>query len=65
MTFGGKDLYPSLLENAAALGVAIIMNHPFVDGNKLIDHAAVEIFLFLNGQAIRASVDEQESMVLA
>ncbi len=33
MTFGGKDLYPSLLEKAAALGFSIIMNHPFVDGN--------------------------------
>ncbi len=26
MTFGGKELYPSLLEKAAALGFSIIMN---------------------------------------
>ncbi len=34
MTFGGEDLYPSLLEKAAVLGFSLILNHPFVDGNK-------------------------------
>jgi death on curing protein len=65
MTFGGADLYPSLLEKAAALGFSIIMNHPFVDGNKRTGHAATETFLVLNGMEINASVDEQERMVLA
>jgi death on curing protein len=64
MTFGGEDLYPSLLEKAAALGFSIIMNHPFVDGNKRIGHAAMETFLVLNGMEINASVDEQERVVL-
>lgn len=41
------------------------MNHPFVDGNKRTGHAAVEIFLILNGIEISASVDEQERIVLA
>ncbi len=65
MTFGGEDLYPSLLEKAAALGFSIIMNHPFVDGNKRTGHAATETFLVLNGMEINASVDEQERIVLA
>ncbi|MCA1991375.1 MAG: type II toxin-antitoxin system death-on-curing family toxin [Coleofasciculus sp. S288] len=65
MTFGGEDLYSSLLEKAAALGFSIIMNHPFVDGNKRTGHAAVETFLVLNGMEINVSVDEQERMVLA
>ncbi|WP_083637076.1 type II toxin-antitoxin system death-on-curing family toxin [Leptolyngbya sp. 'hensonii'] len=65
MSFGGEDLYPSLLEKAAALGFSIIMNHPFVDGNKRTGHAATETFLVLNGLEINASVDEQERMVLA
>ena len=65
MTFGGEDLYPSLLDKAAALGFSIIMNHPFVDGNKRTGHAATETFLVLNGLEINASVDEQEGMVLA
>ncbi|MDM9385389.1 type II toxin-antitoxin system death-on-curing family toxin [Chlorogloeopsis sp. ULAP01] len=65
MTFGGEELYPSLLEKAAALGFSIIMNHPFVDGNKRTGHAATETFLVLNGIEINASVDEQERVVLA
>lgn len=65
MTFGGEDLYPGLLEKAVALGFSIIMNHPFVDGNKRTGHAATETFLVLNGTEINASVDEQERVVLA
>ena len=65
MTFGGEDLYPNLLEKAAALGFSIIMNHPFVDGNKRTGHAATETFLVLNGMEINASVDEQDRVVLA
>lgn len=64
MTFAGEDLYPDLLEKSAALGFSIIMNHPFVDGNKRTGHAATEIFLILNGIEISASVDEQERIVL-
>lgn len=65
MTFGGEELYPSLIDKAGALGFSIIMNHPFVDGNKRTGHAAVETFLILNGLEISASVDEQEYTVLA
>ncbi len=49
MAFGGDDLYSSLTEKSAALGFSIIMNHPFVDGNKRTGHAAVETFLVMNG----------------
>jgi death on curing protein len=65
MTFDGEELYPSLIEKASALGLSIIMNHQFVDGNKRTGHAAVETFLILNGIEISASVDEQEHLVLA
>jgi death on curing protein len=41
MTFGGKDLYPTLTDKAAALAFSIIRNHPFVDGNKRVGHAAM------------------------
>lgn len=34
MTFSGEDLYPTLVEKAAALGFSLIQNHPFADGNK-------------------------------
>jgi death on curing protein len=65
MTFGGEDLYPSEVKKAGALGFSLIMNHPFVDGNKRIGHAAMEVFLILNGMEISATVDEQEQVILA
>ena len=64
MTFGGEELYPSVAEKALALGYSLIKNHPFVDGNKRTGHAAMEIFLVLNGFEIQASVDEQERVIL-
>jgi len=64
MTFGGQELYPTLADKAAALGHSLVMNHPFVDGNKRVGHAAMETFLVLNGHEIAADVDEQERVVL-
>ena len=63
-TFGGDDLYPTVTEKASALGFSLIQNHPFVDGNKRIGHAALETFLVINGCEIDASVDEQEQIIL-
>ena len=65
MTFGGTDLYPSLVEKSAALCFSLVKNHPFVDGNKRVGHAAMETLLVLNGFEIDASTDEQEQVVLA
>ena len=64
MTFDGRDLYPTLVEQAAAIGFSLVSNHPFVDGNKRIGHAAMETFLLLNGLELLATVDEQERIVL-
>ena len=64
MTFGGHDLYPEIADKAAALGFSLIRNHPFVDGNKRVGHAAVDAFLMLNGFELVSSVDEAEQTVL-
>src|SRR5712691_11611952 len=63
-TFGGTDLHPLLHAKAAALGFSLTLNHPFVDGNKRVAHAAMEVFLTMNGYEIVASVDEQERLML-
>ena len=63
-TFDGIDLHPTLIEKAAALGFALVANHAFVDGNKRIGHAAMEVFLILNGLEIDASTDEPERLML-
>lgn len=64
MTFGGEDLYPTLIDKASALGFTLILGHPFVDGNKRVGHAAMATMLVLNGWEIDASVDEQEALIL-
>ena len=63
-TFAGDDLHPTLVDKATALGFSLVANHPFVDGNKRIGHAAMEVFLVLNRYEIQASVDEQERLML-
>ena len=65
MTFGGSDLYPTLVEKAAALGFSLIANHPFVDGNKRTGHAAMRLLLLAQGYRIAADVDAQEAIILA
>lgn len=63
-TFGGVDLYPTVVDKAAALCFSLVQNHPFVDGNKRVGHAAMETFLVLNASEIDAAVDEQERLML-
>jgi death-on-curing protein len=62
---GGVDAYPTIIEKAAALAYSLVGNHGFIDGNKRIGHAAMEVLLFLNGTEIHASVDEQERLMLS
>ena len=64
MTFGGHDLYPELADKAAALGYSLIQNHPFIDGNKRVGHAAMEALLMLNGFELDAPIDDAERAVL-
>lgn len=45
---------PDFAELAAAYGVELAKNHPFVDGNKRTAFVAMELFLFLNGYDLNA-----------
>lgn len=47
--FGGEEVYPSLLSKAAAICRSVILNHPFVDGNKRTGINIMLIFLDKNG----------------
>lgn len=63
-TFGGADLHPTVIDKAAALAFSLTLNHPFVDGNKRVAHAAMEVFLSLNGVEVLGTVDEHERLML-
>jgi len=55
--------YSDLIEEAAALWESLAMNHPFVDGNKRVAYACVEMFLQLNGADINAGNDVIERFI--
>jgi death-on-curing protein len=48
-TLFGDEMFPSLAEKGAALLQAILVGHPFLDGNKRAGLAAVLLFMELNG----------------
>lgn len=48
-TFGGADLYPTLFGKAAVMMHSLILNHPFIDGNKRTGMVSAFVFLELNG----------------
>jgi death-on-curing protein len=47
--------YDTLIHEAAALLESLVQNHPFVDGNKRVAFALVDVFLRINGFTITAS----------
>ena len=54
-TFGGEDLYPTIFEKTAALGQSLIVNHPFIDGNKRTGMLCMTAFLMFNQYKFIAS----------
>jgi death-on-curing protein len=64
-TFGGEDLYPDAEAKAAALLHSLVMNHPFVDGNKRIGASAAELFLNVNGALLQSEDEELVETTLA
>jgi death on curing protein len=47
--------YETLIHEAAALCESLVQNHPFVDGNKRVAFAVVDVFLRINAYTITAS----------
>lgn len=60
----GIDAYPDLVTKAAALLHSLVLNHPFVDGNKRTAVLATLVFLDLNGYVIRWDQDRALDLVL-
>lgn len=54
-TFDNKDLYSDPIQKAASLIESIIINHPFIDGNKRIGYVLMRLLLMNNGLDIKAS----------
>jgi death-on-curing protein len=63
-SFAAEDLYPTCFEKAAAIGESIIMNHPFIDGNKRTGYVLMELLLRIEEIKINASDDDLYTFVI-
>ena len=57
-TFDGEELYKTKEEKAARLGLSLISNHAFVDGNKRIGVYVMLTFLEAGGIKMTCSNDD-------
>lgn len=64
-TFGGQDLYPSIIDKAARLCYGLAKNHPFRDGNKRSAVHSMLVFLYINGIELKYTQLELEEMIIA
>lgn len=49
MQFGGNELYPDIYSKAACYLFNLVVNHPFLDGNKRTASFVAYLFLKKNG----------------
>jgi death on curing protein len=64
-TFDQQELYPTAVEKAAAIFESIIINHPFIDGNKRTAYVLMKLILLEGGLDIVASQEEKYKMVIS
>lgn len=63
-SFDNQELYPSPEEKAAAILESILINHPFVDGNKRTAYVLMRLILIENGLDIYTSQNDKYQMVI-
>ena len=56
--------YVDLIQMAAALFESLLMNHPFVDGNKRVAFFSTDVFLRLNGWRIEIEADPAHQFLI-
>ena len=63
-TFGNVEAFPSIQQKAARLGMGLIMNHAFIDGNKRIGAHAMLVFLAINGIELDYTQEDLSETIL-
>jgi len=56
--------YEDLAAMATALFESLLMNHPFIDGNKRVAFFATDVFLRLNGWKLQVDPDDAHAFVI-
>lgn len=64
-SFGGQDLFPTVIEKIARLGYGLAANHAFNDGNKRIGAMMVQLLLKWNGYHLKLQHGELADMFIA
>lgn len=64
-TFDQQDLYSTPIEKASAIFESIIINHPFIDGNKRTAYALMRLTLIESNFDIMASQNEKYEFAIA
>ena len=64
-TFDNQELYPSPSEKAAALLESVLINHPFIDGNKRTAYVLMRLILLNYSLDIVSDSREKYKMVIA
>lgn len=64
-TFDGLDLYPTAIEESAAILESIIINHPFIDGNKRMGYVFMRLLLAEEGFYLIAAEDYIYNFVIS
>jgi len=54
----GRDAYPDIVSKAAGLLHSLVLNHPFLDGNKRTAVLAMLVFVDMNGYQLLAAAGE-------
>lgn len=63
--FGGQEYYLTAEEKAAAILESILLNHPFVDGNKRTGYTLMLLTLNKHGLDLQVHDDEQYDFVVS
>ncbi len=64
-TFSGDELYPHAVDKAAAILESILINHPFIDGNKRTAYVLMRLILLEHDMEINAKEEDKYEMVIA
>ena len=64
-TFDNQDLYPTPSDKAAAILESILINHPFIDGNKRTAYVLMRLILLDNDLDVVADQEDKYKMVIS
>lgn len=63
-TIDRSEVYPTIIEKAAALFEGIVINHPFIDGNKRTGYVFARLTIMKGQYDIVAGLEEKYNFII-